>query len=205
MVFEQQPRESAKAFAAFSQYLNLGVERSLEATAEKLGKSKRLMEKWSKRFDWSARVSAHGAHLALVEREAAEAVATAKGVDWAAREAEQRDLEWENRCELVELAREAIARWKKNPNKYGTLEGIARLLDLASKLGRLASGMPTDHTEVKKEIHAKIDVDWEIALKKMYAEVEAPRSAAVDSAVVDVLEVQPDQSLLTSAPTGEGK
>src|ERR1019366_3099127 len=79
MAFEQQPRESAKAFAAFSLYLSMGPERSLTAVGAKLGKSKVMMEKWSRRFDWPARVVAHGGHLALVEREAAEAVVRAKG------------------------------------------------------------------------------------------------------------------------------
>jgi hypothetical protein len=36
LVFEQQPRESDKAFAAFSLYLRQGPERSLAKTAEKL-------------------------------------------------------------------------------------------------------------------------------------------------------------------------
>ena len=34
--FEQLPKESAKAFAAFSLYLNLGAERSLDAVGQKL-------------------------------------------------------------------------------------------------------------------------------------------------------------------------
>ena len=79
MTFEQQPRESAKAFAAFSAYLGMGPERSLAAVAEKLGKSKQMMEKWSKRYDWPARVQAHGAYLAVVEREATEAARARKG------------------------------------------------------------------------------------------------------------------------------
>ena len=34
LVFEQQPRESDKAFAAFKTYLELGPERSLVAVAQ---------------------------------------------------------------------------------------------------------------------------------------------------------------------------
>ncbi len=188
--FEQQPRESAKAFAAFSMYLSLGPERSLAKVAAKLGKGQRIMETWSQKFDWAARVQAHGAHLAVVGREAAEALARAKGVDWVKRQEEQRADEWQARCDLLELARETIKRWKENPRKCGTLEGVARLLDLASKLGRLASGMPTDRTEVTTEVHGKIDVEWEIALKRVYgpgakAEVTASPAGA-PAVVVDV-------------------
>src|SRR3974390_3008501 len=65
LAFEQQPRESDKAFAAFSLYLSLGPERSLAAVAAKLGKCGSLMERWSGKFAWRERVRAHGAHLAL--------------------------------------------------------------------------------------------------------------------------------------------
>ena len=182
--FEQQPRESAKAFAAFSMYLSLGPERSLSAVAGKLGKGQRIMETWLQKFDWTGRVKAHGAHLALVEREAAEALARAKGVDWVKRQEEQRADEWQARCDLLELARETIKRWKENPRKCGTLEGVARLLDLASKLGRLASGMPTDRTEVTTEVQGKIDVEWEIAIKRVYG--QGAKAEPAPAVVVDV-------------------
>ena len=70
--FEQQTKESAKAFAAFSAYLGMGPERSLEAVAQKFTKSSRLLKRWSRRFDWPGRVRAYGEHLATVEREATE-------------------------------------------------------------------------------------------------------------------------------------
>ena len=75
MTFEQQPKESAKAFAAFSLYLNLGAERSTAAVGKKLGKSEGLIERWAAKFDWTARVQSYAAHFALVERGAIEAAA----------------------------------------------------------------------------------------------------------------------------------
>ena len=65
--FEKQPRESEKAFAAFSLYLSQGPERSIEECARKFLKSSRLLRRWAKQFDWPARVAAHSAHLAIVE------------------------------------------------------------------------------------------------------------------------------------------
>ena len=41
--FEQQPRESGKAFAAFKTYLELGPERSLATVAVKVGKSRAVI------------------------------------------------------------------------------------------------------------------------------------------------------------------
>jgi len=70
------------------------------------------------------------------------------------------------------VAREALRRWKGPSGtgqlRCGSLEGIARLLELASRLGRLASGMATDKTEVTGEDGGPIKVELEAALKKIY-------------------------------------
>lgn len=170
-LFEQQPKESAKAFAAFQLYLNLGPERSLSAVEQKLGKSGALVARWSSRWRWTERVAAHEAHLAAVEREATEALARGKAAEWLTRQAEQRDEEWRTRNEALDLARAAIGRWKANEKRCGSLEGIARLLELASKLGRLASGMATDKTEVTGEDGGPIRVELSAALNKIYGDV----------------------------------
>src|SRR5580765_7758789 len=78
LVFEHQVDESNKAFAAFSFYLSLGPERSTREVSRKLHKSVTMLGRWSSKFDWPARVAAHGAHLAIVEREAIEAAARSK-------------------------------------------------------------------------------------------------------------------------------
>ncbi len=180
LMFERQERESAKAFAAFKTYLELGPERSLAVVADKLGKSKTMIERWSRRFDWPARVQAHTAHLTEVERKAAEAVAIQNGVDWAKRQEQHREDEWQTRTELIGLAREAIERWKKNPARCGTLEGIARLLDLASKLGRVSSGLSLEPAEKPGEEETAFMIQIEVALEKIYGPTVRP------AAVVDV-------------------
>ena len=186
LMFEQQPRESDKAFAAFKTYLELGPQRSLVRTASKLGKFRTLMERWSKKYDWPARVQAHAAHLADIERKAAEAVATRNGVDWAKRQEQQREEEWESRCELIALAREAIARWKKNEARCGTLEGIARLLDLASRLGRVSSGLPLQPVEELVEQDSAFMIQIEVALDKIYGAEASPPTLSGPGSVVDV-------------------
>ena len=131
--FEQQAKESDKAFAAFSLYLSLGPQRSLEAVATKLGKSKTLMERWCRRHAWVARVQAQSEYLAGVEREKA----------------------------------------------YANLADIARMVEVASKMGRLASGMATDRTEVSGEDGGAIKVEFALALKKVYGQAE-PVPAVID-------------------------
>ena len=168
MAFEQQPGESDRAFAAFSVYLGMGPQRGLREVARKLGKSLTVVGKWSSKFDWPGRVAAHGAHLAIVEREAAEAVVRAKGVDWAERYAELRESEWKARAELVDLAWEVIRRWRSKPERVGSLEGLARLLDLMSTLGRRACEVATERKEVTGPDGGPIRIEIEAALDKIY-------------------------------------
>jgi hypothetical protein len=169
--FEQQPRESDKAFTAFKTYLELGAQRSLAVVAGQHGKSKTMIERWSRKFDWPARVQAHAAHLATIEREAIEGLALEKAVDWNKVHEAVKVAEWQRHKKLIALADEMLARWEKNKAKCGTLEGIARVLELATKLGRLAAGMPTEVKEVNTTVQATIDVDWEIAIRKAYGQV----------------------------------
>lgn len=185
MTFEQQPRESDRAFAAFKTYLELGPDRSLVAVADKLGKNRSLLERWSKKFAWPARVQAHATHLAIIERRTAESLAVQAGTDWAARQDQHREDEWQTRGELIGLAREAIERWKKNPARCGTLEGIARLLDLASKLGRVSSGLSLEPAEKPPEEDAAFMIQIEVALEKIYGQA-APAPTLPPAAVVDV-------------------
>ena len=195
MVFEQQPREHNKAFAAFKTYLELGAQRSLATVAENHGKSKTMIERWSRRFDWPARVQAHAAHLALVERQAIEGLALEKAIEWDKVHEAVKIAEWQRHKKLIALADEMLARWEKNKAKCGTLEGIARVLELATKLARLASGMPTEVKEVNTTMKATIDVDWEIAIRKAYSQVAAPPATVTvepkAETIVDAEEIKP--------------
>ncbi len=170
MIFEQQPKESAKAFAAFREYLELGSERSLAEVSRKLNKSGGLLARWSSKFAWGERVQAHALHLAVMEREVEDALTRGKAAEWTGRKEEQREEEWKIRCELIEAGREALRRWKKDERRTGSLEGIARLLELASKLGRLSAGMATEKTEVTGEDGGAIRVEVNVALEKIYGQ-----------------------------------
>jgi hypothetical protein len=68
--------ESAKAYAAFVVYRDLGPERSLRVAAGRLGKSARLLKRWSSRHRWQERVASweeeQAARAAETSREAGE-------------------------------------------------------------------------------------------------------------------------------------
>jgi hypothetical protein len=171
LAFEQQPKESDKAFAAFSMYLSLGPDRSLVKTAAKLGRSKVLMEKWSSKFDWPARVAAYNAHMALVEREAAEAMVRVKGVDWAKRQEEVRAEAWAKGERLIALADDFLKRWGDGERLPG-FESLVRAMELAFRLKGWAVGLPLDVKQVNATVAGPeggvIRVEVAAALKKIY-------------------------------------
>ncbi len=167
--FEQQPKESAKAFAAFSLYLGMGSERSLSAVAQKLSKSEQLLKRWSAKFDWLARVQAHAAHMAVVEREAIEGAARAKGPEWERREQKLREEEWELHEECIRAGRTALDRFHEK-GRGATLGDIARMLEAASKLGRLATGLDTGGERRKGDDLPTVRVEVTVALEKIYGQ-----------------------------------
>jgi hypothetical protein len=183
--FEQQPRESSKAFAAFTLYLSLGPQRSLAAVAQKLSKSEQLLKRWSSKFEWPARVQAYAAHLAIVEREAAEALARANAAEREKRKQQVLDEEWEIHNDAIRAGKEALARFHER-GKGATLGDIARILELASKLGRLSTGLATDRTEVTGEGGGPVRVEVTLALEKIYGE-------PLPGEVVETEEVAPQQ------------
>ena len=69
--WERQKGESAQAFEAFSLYLDLGTERSIRAVSQKLGKSKTLIDRWSRTNNWVERCRAWDNHLQREAKKAA--------------------------------------------------------------------------------------------------------------------------------------
>jgi hypothetical protein len=167
--FEQQPRESAKAFAAFSLYLNLGAERSTAAVAKELAKSEQLVRRWSAKFGWTDRVAAHAAHLAVVERGAIEAAARGKAAVWENREQDLRETEWAMHEAAIAAAKRGLAAYMEKDKVYANLADIARMLEIASKLGRLATGLDKSNGETSDE-PLTMRVEVTVALEKIYGE-----------------------------------
>jgi hypothetical protein len=187
MIFEQQPRESAKAFAAFSLYLNLGPQRSLTEVAQKLHKSVTMLGRWSAKFAWTDRVAAHGAHLAIIEREAVEAVARSKAVEWEKRETQLRETEWSMHERAIAAAKRGLDAYMDKDKVYANLADIARMLEIASKLGRLATGLDKSNGETADEPQT-LRVEVTVALEKIYGQAEpAPTGEVVDVQTVPVL------------------
>lgn len=57
-VWDRQVGESAPAWEAFALYRDMGSDRSLAHVSRQVGKHKTLMDRWSRRWSWVARVAA---------------------------------------------------------------------------------------------------------------------------------------------------
>lgn len=190
--FEKQPRESEKAFAAFRAYLEMGPQRSIRDVARKLGKSSTLMGRWSSKYDWPSRVATYGAHLAEVERRAIEATAVEKAVEWAKVWEPLKREAWREGMELLAEVKEFRKKWQKSSRPPG-FESLIRAMELAFKLKQFAAGMPSEVKEIHQTFDGKLEIEWEVALRKAYGKPET---------VVTVEPVEPEAKQL---PPKEGQ
>ena len=195
ITYEQQPRESARAYAAFKTYLDMGPQRSLARVARHYGKSNTAMEKLSRKYGWPERVAARDAHLAELEREAIERLACEKAVEWWQLHEPARRQAWQEAEEAIAMVREARERWRKSARTVG-FEGMARMLDLAFKLKQFAAGMPAEIKEVHNLHAGKVSLEWEEAIRKAYQVAAPPANESgpaveTPATVIDVEEVKP--------------
>lgn len=170
-LYEQQPGESNKAFAAFQMYLSLGGKRTSHEVGRKLSKSWQLCERWSFKHHWVERASAYDASLAAAEHEAALATARMNGIDFAKRREQIMAEEWEMHGKCIAAAKKALDAFLAREKVWANLSDISRVLEVASKLGRLAAGMATDKTEVTGANGGPVEVAIQAQLDKVFGPV----------------------------------
>lgn len=131
--WEKRETETPKAFAAFCAYRDLGPERSIEKVGQKLGKSKALIERWSRKHEWVSRVVAYDVRLESKVRAETETEKVRTNVEFitAAKkrlfaELEKPDGDW--RAAIEALKRLCRHEWgdSLNVSKFSDEELIAR-------------------------------------------------------------------------------
>jgi hypothetical protein len=161
-----------------------------------------LIERWAAKFDWRSRVAAHGTHLAIVEREAIEAVARSKAAEWGSREQRLRETEWELHERAIAAAKKGLDAFMERDKVYANLADIARMLEIASKLGRLATGLGTDGERRKGDELPAVRVEVSVALEKIYGQPLPEEVAAPPATIVDVEEIK-DRTDATNGTDGK--
>src|SRR5204863_7745671 len=119
-----------------------------------------------------------------VERKAIEGRMIEKAVEWSkVTESVRRDA-WNKSEELIAMADEFLERWR-NSSRVPGFESVVRCMELAFKLKQFAAGMPSEIKEVNTHVSGTVELDWEMALKKIYGAAAAKR-AQVEAPPLDV-------------------
>jgi hypothetical protein len=109
--WDRQPDESARAFEARREYIEMGASRSLAAVGQKLAKSRQLLSRWSARWRW---VESAAAFDAMRDAELTRAVVEAH-----AKKAREDAVKWARRLdELPELQYTAFVEAYKDLVQY---------------------------------------------------------------------------------------
>lgn len=167
--WEQLPREAAKPFAAFKVYLDMGAERTVPKVAGQLGKSGSLIRRWAVKFDWHARALAFDGEKAKIAIKAIEAEAASAAGEWKRREKQLKETEWSMHEAAIAAARRGLDSYLTREKVYANLTDIARILEVASKLGRLATGLGMGDEPRESELPA-VRVEFNLALDKIYSQ-----------------------------------
>lgn len=124
--WERQTGEGPAAWAAFQAFRDLGAGRSIRQTAEAMGKSAAHLEAYSARNNWQTRAAAWDAELDRIAR--ADNIKVIRTMR-------------KRHAELAEdvLAKAATALKKIPPDKI-TAADVCRMIEVGSKLERLARG-----------------------------------------------------------------
>lgn len=156
--WDQRKNESGPAYEAFLEYRNLGLTRSGAKVAQKLGKSKTLIDRWSSQYSWVIRAAAYDQFL---DRE------------WVLEATERRRQVARRNADLgakaMELVRKRVdqmANWLDVENELYDPEApnldvldLRRLVDSIGKLELLALGNPTENVQVTGKDGNPLEVD----------------------------------------------
>ncbi len=143
--WERQEHESAQAFQAFAEYRDMGAERSLVKVAQKVGKSKALMERWSKRWQWVYRADAWDDELDRQTRQELQ-----KGIT---------DMRKNHVGIAKAMLVKSLQALQRIPIDELAPRDISTMVDVAAKLERISRGEVTERTEGKQTIAGKVQTE----------------------------------------------
>lgn len=121
-LWERQKGESAQAYEAFSLYLEMGADRSIRAVSQKLGKSRTLIDRWSRTCKWVERCRAWDNYI---QQEAQKAAAT-----------EIRNMARRHITMAQQIQSAAMQALKKQGSDMVNPKNFAAIVKLATELER---------------------------------------------------------------------
>lgn len=160
-------RESDEAWAAYLLYRDLGPGRTLAAAYRahvarhsggpgpkrpEKGRSEAptvpgSWKRWRVQWDWDGRAHAYDEQTEATVQAARTDAIVAHAQDWAARRAEQKEADWRISVALRSKAEQMLGRLDLDaPDADISVGALTKLVETATKLGRLAAGLETDRT-----------------------------------------------------------
>ncbi len=190
-VWDKRASETARAYYVFTVYRDLGNGRSLAKAGREVGTHKTVLERWSSKHEWVARVQAFDLHTEALRRQAFEAEHVRAAENHARQAAAALSvLQIPARALIEELQRDPdglVERLMKEEKK------LAPVLELVIRAGRVipqlqaaertARGQPGEYTanvNVNVEVEPDDDTDTVAELLAILGEVGVlpPDSAA---------------------------
>src|SRR4051812_26953877 len=138
-IWQQWPGESDKSYTAFTQYLQLGSDASMQEVADKTGKKPSSLYNLSSRYEWATRATAHRQHFQAIAHDAMEKATSKSAGLWATRGEVWREQNWESFQKLNFWCHQAVNHALTKPVVEMAPYEVQGLLSLAPKLGHQAA------------------------------------------------------------------
>lgn len=188
--WDQMPEEPLKPYRAFQCYLQLEEERSIRRVAKELGFDRwQTIAEYSRKYDWINRAYAWDRHIAEIDFQKWHRLRRQLRMsDWNLGESLRNvvQLALEN---AVDFATEKVTQdFDDNGNIVITIHkklsasDLTKMVETASKIQRLASGMGTEHYEINHRGDTPVNAEMLDALiqqeieKMTQAKIEAEES-----------------------------
>ena len=165
------PNEPLVAYATFRRWHRDHRDDPAPRAAAALGITESVLADLTRAFYWQERAIAlaSGSALELTPRPWATDARILSPLPEDAAELVRR-REWATAAELVATAVDAIRDWRAS-DKPPTLSDLVKLLDSATRLARLAAGMPQEGPAIAAAINDNVVSGLTEAIDKIYAEV----------------------------------
>jgi hypothetical protein len=167
-LWSRRQSESAVDYQLFTAWLQLAAPRHFRKAAESLGCSVYRLRRLAALHDWKSRAAAFDNFRALLASQALEQLLSDEKLNWQERAERFRNQEWALHEEMLHSAFQILQDLKNRPRR-SSLKDLLALLDLASVLGRRATGLPLDPAAAStKPQEYEPHYDAEYALNKIY-------------------------------------
>lgn len=135
--WDRQKGESEKAYEAFAVYRDMGEERTVSAVVKKLEKSRTLIDRWKKNYQWEERVRLYD--------------------NWLEKKARQKVVK--NRQDMIDrhiqiaqnLQGKAMSALQNADSDRMSFKDIREILKIATELERVTQGMAEAESMTKEQ------------------------------------------------------